>query len=275
MADTRPITDPRILSILQGGESFKRTIDPDGLIRDGFVREIRRSGIPFTESAGWCARVNFATGSSLLIFGGWNESSIVFESGKLIHGKESPIEIPFGSESTLLAAIGELSRLPSRLKRFLALPGRESLNHGELSAEWNEKIFSNEWNSLFWRIERESVSKERMERFRSVVVRYTSEGSVFPSSAELATSCDAGDCKITVSCCVDVYGLSGKVVSVDRDLGKGSHIHCECTRTTEDHQVVPSLDVAFEVVEFFEDSVHVKQRKEKISRGKPKGMFKN
>lgn len=275
MADTNPITDPRILSILQGGESFKRTIDPDGIIRNGFIREIRRDGIPFSEDADWRARVEFGSGVSFLIRGGWKERSMVLEGGTLIYEKEPHIDIPFKPAATLLAAVGELSLLPVQLKRILAAPGRKKPGNEGSPAEWGSKIFSNEWSSLLWRIERESVSVEQMERFRSVVVRYTSEGSVFPSSVELATMCEMGGCKITVSCGVDVYGLSRKMVDVERNLGNGAHIRCECTRTTEDHQVVPSLDVAFDVVEFFEDSVHVKQRKEKISRGKPKGMFKN
>lgn len=275
MVDEHSITDPRILSILEGGESFKRTIDPDGLIREGFVREIRRSGIPFTEDAEWSARVNFASGISLLIFGGWNGSSIVLRSGKLIHGKESSIEIPFAPKSTLLEAIGELSRLPSGLKRILAVPGRINRNYGESSIEWNAKVFSNEWDSLFWRVEREGVSMEQMERFGSTVVRYVTEDSVFPSSAELAASCEADGCRITVSCCVDVYGLSSKAVSVDGDIVEGAHVHCECTMTTEDRQVVPSLNVAFQMAKVIEDSTNVKPRTKKMSMGKPKGMFKN
>lgn len=264
MSGKNSISDPRVLAILNGGESFKRRIDPDGLLKDGVVREIRRC-VSDDGRVDWRAAVSFSTGDVLYISGFCNSFLLSIHNCKLSCGMGSPINIPVLDGFSLLKAFGDLSRLPHQLKRNLSVIRPEIGHSDDMVQKWDETLFNLERDSLFWSVE---VSPKYMVEFRENKVVYTYEQSFFPSCASLYSFMQYRHGRITVETSVDVYGLGGKTVGMNFDMGENSDVRCDCHRKNERGRI-PSVDVAVELYDRLFLSDKVPERHKKLSRGKP------
>lgn len=269
MSSMSNISDPRVLAILNGGESFKRAVDPDRLLKDGFVKEIGRSTGDSGGSSGWNAVVGFPSGDSLFLWGVFESSAPKIISCRLSCIDTSSVDIPVKADFSLLGALEDLSRLPHHLQRNLSVCDLGNRQDSSFQ-KWDETLFSLESGSLFWSVE---VSPDYLGEFRNFKVCYGYQQSVFPVSVVLSSCAFLPAGVIMVETTVDMYGLSGKKVFVDFRFGADGMIRSTCYGGVgREKRGIPSVDVAVGLLRCAVDGGKVKERRKKVSMGKPRGV---
>lgn len=256
------ISDTRLLSILRGGELLRYAVDPEGVLCDWKVSVLDVCMVDGLLN--WTAV--FVTDRSSLTVSGYFEGKEAFVSSVKTDGYESDKSVK--AQNSVLQALGNLSGLPPKFKAVLSPVGLEILNFDKPAAFLDAAFFHNETEALFWGVDGGKGEDGYRKYFTSYRTRYSvdREGK---GKVELSSAYSFENSRIVVKTDVDVFGLGNKKVYLEKNLGLGRFVKCECTRQI-DGRAVPSLAVAFDM----SDAVPVlycKERKAKIKMKLPKG----
>ena len=266
---THFISDQRLLYILQGGEIFMSVFDPDGLCRNGYVMKIVHGRYTEKEVIPWDATVVFASGDLFVVSGAWTptEGLAVWELKMPLPENKFEV-IPTVPGKTLLEALGDLSSIPVRLQRCLSPTGLKSAPMAKIATLWGGVLFSLEEEALFWDVEGGDKGSNRRPLFDKYIVHYFRSEMNGPIKVEIESRHPLPEGRITVSTELDVYGLSGKKVILDRNLGMGRRFESKCTAVKDKYRI-PSLKVAFDLDAAL-PLFYFKERHSRIKKGYPK-----
>ena len=256
-------TDGRLVGILESGRYFLRMKDPEGLLREATpIRLVLDYG-----TGKWGMMLVFPSGAVINLTGTirdgeYNVSGIGFPQ----KGSVWEAEGLGNAAKTLVSAIGNLSKVPARLKPYLSRETKRDANARILETN-PTPILKNAWDALFYRVEGRTSEKAKTA-FQKIRFDYkTSEGGEIIKT-EISTSCKTETGFITVYVETDIYGIGNKKVVLTKSLGQGRTATINCWGNDKG-KIVPSLKVAFDLDERIPYLYHPEKRK-KISTGKPK-----
>lgn len=256
-------TDPRLLLLLGAGSVFRGLLDPEGLLREGLLRNLAYD----TAKEQWGAKLVFPSGEELYCEGRFvREGGVFIDALTLRETKVEAYKVPFTSARTLLAGLGTLDKVPSRLRRLLAPIGPERA----INAEFENRIKTYRAildDALLWDTEPKNA-KAPLELFEMRRATFDYNESNNPVGTAFAAVCALPEGQITLSSEADVYGLSTKKVVLEKNLGMSRHARVECWARKDGHRY-PSIKAAFDLYDAI-PVLYEKQRKKKIGIGKPK-----
>lgn len=270
MSPTTLPTDTRILYLLRCGEDFHSLLDPEGISSSGFVSNLFLSAPSDEGNIVWCMKISFESGDILQMNGTYSEIfNSIIERIKFIPFQGEVVLLSEKPANRLFFALGDLSALPAQLKRNLAPTGLKSVDLAADTRFFNESVYKIAVNALFWGVDGGKREDGFRQSFGSVSFTFKQNQDGLPYQLDLVSKLGLGYGRISVKTTVDVYGLSGKSVMLDVEQAGGEIISCKCSkRVTE--KVIPSVRVAFELLDKFSDQKKMKQRRKKVSMGKPK-----
>lgn len=239
------ISDKRILAILMGGENLLNIIDPEGLFINGWVSTLRYHTGKDKDS--WGLVVCFESRNSADLRGSFGENGkILILSASYKNGK-SCSNIDIKPNSSLVEAFGDLSRLPVPLKQDIGQFKPRNAGFGE-SNVFGKKYYSLVRDAAFWNVEGGKNSfLEDAFSFLQVDFGMSSNTNVqSPWMAEISLREPIDDGFIELAFKDAIFGLSDKHVFLNKNLGQGHCIRCECFYTQENRKI-PSLKLAFDL----------------------------
>lgn len=259
-------TDPRLITILTGGQQLIREVDPERLLRKGTV-----SAVMIDENLkGWKEHLLFANGTSVTLSGKYDDETILID--KITYWEESNEKnIRTEGSKTLSEALGDLSLIPAHLKQNLS-PG---LNLGGKDRRTDQQARWPKRNFLTYIKEASLYNVEGAEdetikkRFRRWEVEYIFDEEYTVVRGMIRSSDISESGEISIKTEIDVYGLSGKKVYLKKKLGDGHSAIIECRGRLKD-RTVPSLRVAYDLDKKIPVMYHP-ERKKNQTIGKPKG----
>ena len=271
-------TDKRLVSLLNAGETLLLLVDPDGLLSGGRVSRLVHSSPSRDGARQWVLEVLFPhhEGVRMSLSGVFMGASVRLVSLKLLAPDSDMLpgqwkDFVIKPGKSLSEALGQISGIPACLKKYLSnSPG--SAASGENLVRRMLSFFSYEEDALFWDVEGGLVRDGRRQAFTEyrLVFKRSREDTLSKVYISAVASLEEG-C-VVLKGDADIFGLGGKEVVLHRNLGMGREIRAVCS-VRRDGNVIPSLKAAFDL----DDVVPVfycKNRKKKISTGKPRGMAK-
>lgn len=243
--ETRNVqTNANLLSLLGIGEEFRRLADPEGILSEGQVAEFLHSAVE--KGAGtWRLTFAFENGEQVCVTGSVTKESLSFgtfyfpdrdgrrESFKLNPGK------------TFVRSIGDLSGLPSRLKRCLSVCSNAE-PAGPEDLRKLQRFFLLEKNAIFWNVEGGEKDSGLRERFTSFSVRFQYSGNDSLVKAVFTAVAPLSEGRVVLTMDADVYGLGAKKTALYRNVGMGRFFEADCV-VRKEGVFRPSLTAAFDI----------------------------
>ena len=236
------ISDKRILAILLGGENLRNMLDPDGLIRESQVSALQID--VGKETVFWRMEVFFETKDVLTLKGEMKQDGATVITTANIRCRNEITNIPVKPSNDLSGAFGELSGLPVQMKRNLSSLCLKSDDSECFSINVHDYYFLLR-NAAVWNTE--GTLEEMPETaFPSALVKFNinSEGSNETARISLRHPLQDGFIEVVFN--AGILGLRGKQVLLNKNLGQGRGIICECFISVEDRKV-PSFRLAFDL----------------------------
>ena len=246
-------TDYRILAILMGGENLLNVIDPEGLFVNGWVNTLRyRVG---KEKDSWGLIISFESRNLVDVrgyIGGNGQIQILSVSYRNINLNIKP-------NSSLVEALGDLSRLPGSLKQDIGQFKARNAESGE-SVIYGRKYYSLVRDAALWNVdgEKSSISEDS---FSFLQVNFGMSSNLDEQSswvAEISLRNPIDDGYIEIAFKDSIFGLSEKHIFLNKNFGQGHSIRCECFFTHENRKI-PSLKLAFDLSKDLVVKVPMKQ----------------
>lgn len=263
-------TDSRILYLLRCGEELHNLLDPEGITRKGFVSNLFLLAPSDDGNIVWCVKLLFESGDMLRLNGIYSENfKSVIECCKFKPFLEEENLISDKPENRLIDVFGDLCGLPVRLKYDLSPIVSKTDKAEGLTKCFSASVFTIAMNALFCGVDGGKSEDMIRQTFGSVKFSFKQDNDGLPYSVELNSIQGVNNGRITVSTSVDVYGLCGKSVYLDLEQPDGEIISCKCSRRLPE-RIVPSVKVAFGLLDKFSDDMNIKQRSRKVSMGTPK-----
>ena len=259
-------TDTRITYLLHGGENFLATIDPEGIAPQARVQKLC---LYKSEEvvARWFAALVFPDNKLLILKGTCSKDGFTVEAAKM-PSKEGNQEIPTRAAKTLADAFESLDGLPARLKKNLAPTVAENAKKQESEPYSAEQYFAMVTDALCWQTEggKDEKTRARFKKLKAVFQR-NREGN--PESVCLEISCTLEKGAVSVSANMNVFGISEKKATVQKDLGEDRSVSANCT-VRKDDKDYPSIKAAFALYNTI-PTVFQTERKIRKGMGWPKG----
>lgn len=271
-------TDKRLVSLLNAGETFLRFVDPDGLLSGAKVSRLVHSSASLDGARKWLLELAFRDhdGVRMTLSGIFKGTSVRLAGLSLLAPRPDQTgsqwkEFVVKPGKSLSEALGQVNGIPSLLKKYLSnapdsQPSAENLPKKILS------FFVNEEDALFWDVEGGLVKDGHRQAFTEYRLSFQRSRDDTLSKVFISAVASLEEGSVVLKGDADIFGLGGKEVILYRNLGMGREIRALCTVRREG-KVIPSLKAAFDL----DDVVPVfycKNRKKKISIGKPQGVSK-
>ena len=234
-------TDARITYLLHGGETLLATIDPEGIAPQA---KINRLCLYKSEEdvARWYATLAFPDGSHLKLSGTCGPEGLSVESAR-IPTKDGEQEIPTKAAKTLTDAFVSLDGLPARLKKNLSPTVTETDKDAKSEPFSAQKYYAMVVDALCWGTEGGKDEKTRA-RFKKLKAAFQRNREGSPESVCLEISCSLEKGAVCVSANMNVFGMSGKKATAQKDLGEDRSVSADCT-VRKDEKEYPSIKAAF------------------------------
>jgi len=235
-------TDRRLVTLVSGGTRMLVSIDPRGLLSAAAV-----SGLSIDlKLRSWKLRLLTNEGKIINIYGAFNsEGENILERITLRSSPDDTVEteLKLLPEKNLFTALGDLSRIPARLRGVMALkPGANTEKTESFALTDYAKTAI---NALFWRLDCKNETKDR-EPFLQYRFKYDSAPGEETLAVDFAAIRPVKDGTIMIRTEADVFGLKNKRVILDKELGLGHKANIACTVKKQDF-TVPSLTVALDL----------------------------
>jgi hypothetical protein len=254
-------TDPRLKYLLDSGENLMRLTDPEGV--SGSCR-VSWYAVSFEDSENegkWSCRNVYQGGDSIILEGTYQGSDWLIENVYVSFSKDKKEAVKIKPSKTLSEAFGPLSELPVHLVRLLASKGRETAQNWQKIPFSFTQIIRLAKDALFWEVEG-GDDRELTGRFKKVAVTFDRENG--RTSAEISANCAMTKGNIRVGARADIFGLSEKKATFNKDLGLGHSVRGEC-HSKEKHTRA-SVKAAFDVYEAL-PVLYVKQQRTREGLG--------
>lgn len=257
-------TDNRLLVIIDGGRIFRELIDPEGV-----TAEARLNRAVFdTRNKRWKMRFVFETGETAWVQGTWDDEEILWVEKIYFPAKNGENEeYPVKRSKTILESLGDLRKVPVRLRRILSSTGLEMAANGQNAVGFPKYYMKIIDDALLWNIE---IRKEKdpMKNFCIHKISFIFNERGQSARAEFQAINDMPEGRIILSADADVYGLGNKRVLLEKNLGMLRSASVECNIKKEG-RLIPSLKAAYDLYEAI-PVMYGKERRKKIGIGKPK-----
>lgn len=238
-------TDYRVLAILTGGENLLNIIDPEGLFINGWVSTLRYHVGKDKDS--WGLVVCFESRNSADIRGSFgDDGKILILSVSYKNGK-SCSNIDIKPNSSLVEAFGDLSRLPVPLKQDIGQFKPRIAESGE-SNIFGKKYYSLVRDAALWNVEggKDSLPEDAFSFLQVDFGMSSNSNDQSPWMAEINLREPIDDGFIELAFKDAIFGLSDKHIFLNKNLGQGHCIRCECFYTQENRKI-PSMKLAFDL----------------------------
>ena len=237
-------TNANLLSLLGIGEEFRRLADPEGILSEGQVTEFQHSVIE--RGAGtWRLTLSFENGERVCVTGSVTKESISFGTFYFPDKDSRKESYRLNPGKTFVRSVGDLSGLPSRLKRCLSA-FRDEEPAGPEDLRKVQRFFLLEKNAIFWDVEGGEKDGELRRRFTSFSVRFQYSGNDSLVKAVFAAVAPLSEGKVVLTMDADVYGLGAKKAALYRNVGMGRFFEADCV-VRKDGVFRPSLTAAFDI----------------------------
>ena len=259
------------LPALFGGRFFLLDIDPDGVLSGCVVSKIVHGIGKGGERVGVMAILITENGKQFGI-SGYVDKGKLFVDGVQRSGTGAESEkVKFSPVSTVKKAFEENPSLSDYLSDLLVLSdnGKNVIK----SPGYSYPVFQAEEDCVFRFMDGGKPDSGYRIRFNScrIVYGYTEQG--FPASAGISFASLVEDGRILARAVVDSNGITDIKVILDKDLGLGRKTSCDCFVEVAGKRTA-SLPVAFDLASAI-GSMYAKQRRSKISIGKPRAQKKS
>lgn len=265
--NTSFINDRLLLFLLASGALLQKSIDPEGIAAEGQVSQLNLDSAAGT----WALLSTFPDGVMVRLGGTYKP-----DGGALVGDVALPAEqdewerVPVKAEKTLSRALGSLSGIPARLKHCLSSKSNKKTIRQKkvLSFADLEKLLR---SAAFCDVEGAETPKDR-EPFTKWTVKYlhneNDDEYGNPREVKFAVYFKTDEGRIVVHAFADMYGLGGKKVTLERNLGMNRAAYTDCV-VWKNGRKMPSLKAALDLDGSI-PMLYVKERRKKISIGKPR-----
>lgn len=238
-------TDYRVLAILTGGENLLNIIDPEGLFINGWVSTLRYHIGKDKDS--WGLVVCFDSRNMADVRGSFDEDGKILILSVSYKNGKSCSNIDIKPNSSLVEAFGDLSRLPVPLKQDIGQFKPRNADSGE-SNIFGKKYYSLVRDAALWNVEggKDSLTEDAFSFLQVDFGMSSNSNDQSPWIAEISLREPIDDGFIELAFKDAIFGLSDKHIFLNKNLGQGHCIRCECFYTQENRKV-PSLKLAFDL----------------------------
>ena len=236
------ISDKRILAILLGGENLRNMLDPDGLIRESQVSALQID--IGRESDYWRMEVAFETKDILTLKGEMKRGGELIIASASIRCRNEITNIVIKQSNDLSGAFGELSGLPVQMKRNISSLCLKT-DECEVPTVNIHDYYGLLRNAAVWNTEG-TLEEMPESAFPSALVKFNVTSESPSETARVSLRHPLQDGFIEVVFNAGILGLRGKQVLLNKNLGQGRGIVCECFVSLEDRKV-PSFRLAFDL----------------------------
>lgn len=238
-------TDYRVLAILTGGENLLNIIDPEGLFINGWVSTLRYHIGKDKDS--WGLVVCFDSRNFADVRGSFDEDGKILILSVSYKNGKSCSNIDIKPNSSLVEAFGDLSRLPVPLKQDIGQFKPRNADSGE-SNIFGKKYYSLVRDAALWNVEggKDSLPEDAFSFLQVDFGMSSNSNDQSPWIAEISLREPIDDGFIELAFKDAIFGLSDKHIFLNKNLGQGHCIRCECFYTQENRKV-PSLKLAFDL----------------------------
>lgn len=233
-------TDGRIGVITGAGESLKRALDPEGMLRGCLPLHLSADA----GSGLWKLLLAGQNGTVLSLAGRSDADGTTIEDIRCKAPGEDWQKTAATASKTLRGAFQSLAGIPANLKRILRPPGETEAKNGNPPASLPE-LMKLTRDALLWGCEKPD-RKDFEEDFKRFDYKFPTGKDGAPARTEFMARHIIGESCITVSADADVYGLGNKRVSVKTNLGMEHTARIDCTFTTK-KGTVPSIRAAYDL----------------------------
>jgi len=254
-------TDQRLLALMGSGKRFFAAIDPKNLLPG---LEPTQLLLDFSRKA-WSLTLVSDNGEELQI-SGTIEEKVFFINRFSFPNTRTGRDFESLPAKTVTEALGDLSRVPARLKRFLSKQGPQK-GRNEANYDGNIPFMKTAKEALFFNVEDTGpVSSKPL--FKKWCIRYvlSEEGDV--TSIIIEARYKTQTSTITVSTEADIYGLGNKKVTLLKSLGEERTAVVNCL-AKKDMRTIPSILVAMDLDKII-PPMYFPEIKEVKGKGVPK-----
>ena len=231
-------TDSRLLNIIESGRRFLSAKDPEQILGP-----VTPTMLAFDIAVNkWKMNVVFPNGAKFVLEGETRKDKYVITKVHIMNALSQWETIPMADPSeTLLKSLGDVSRVPGRLKRYLSREAVKTANTAII--EYNPEEFMKDARSaLFFKVEDEKeFIKTNPFNYWQFTYILTEYGDIYKTEVQARTKKGSGIISISVD--ADIYGISNKKVTLIKKLGQDRSAYIDC-RKKEKTRIVPSLTVA-------------------------------
>lgn len=259
---SKPLTDPRLQYLLEGGKAVLTQADPEGITSGGRIRALLITKQYDSAAWKWALTVLSKDETGLLLSGIYDNKAFTVQSVRTNAERDGWKDLPVNASESLAGALGPLDRLPVQVKRILSSTAAETPTKAKAKPFSPERYYKMAVDALFWDVEG-GEDGEMRERFRSVKVDYESEHNTV-----LSTKYKLEEGNISVRCNIDPFGLSQKKVTLTKSLGLGREVRSAACIHAVNKKDKPSVTVAFDLYGSI-PTIYTKKRREREGLGVP------
>ena len=262
--ETQVRTDDRLVNILEGGQMMLVAKDPQRLLQGATVTGL---AIDYATNA-WRLSLVFPNGATLSLQGTIGKGEFIIQKALLppVGTKKEEYIMPNPSK-TLVKALGDLSRVPVRLKQYLSREAKISGKTG-LSESVSTKFLADAKDALFYKVEG-AEEKTKKDLFKNLKINYILSEQGETVKSEIVARYRTENSVINITVETDIYGIGNKKVTLTKKLGAGRYAVIDCRRKDKEKDI-PSLVVAFDLDKAIKELYPPQQRPERKQIEKPK-----
>lgn len=243
-------TDRRLGLLILGGDTLLHAIDPQGIASGARAAKLRIERAGEGDRLRWSLDAVFPNGDGFRAVGESSDSDTSIRQ-VLVLSDGTWTKASGKAGKTLLETFGPLDGLPVHLKRNLSPTAPQEAANGESEkVSWTalpKTYFEVALDALCFKTEGGDAS-ERRARFRKLKASFNRRHEEAATSVDLTATCEMSDGRISLGAKADVYGLSRKRCTMQKDLGLKHRVEAECTAERKGAPI-PSVRAAFDLYE--------------------------